>query len=200
MDCWIEFAAVGHSKFPTTKEAAPGRFGSGVELSVEELVEVAGNCDQPLEDIQSDGQLWLSRLLAMETLDAADEALQGWRLANIEWKTRIDVKGTNTADVALNGFRLQTTLAEKSGPFEDGGGSCWKVLTGRGQNAGVEADKIDVGALTSRVCFASAGCESMEKVEGDRSRVVIVRFIPIIWDFGEQGLRERYGASLNICV
>lgn len=62
---------------------------------------------------------------------------------------------------------------------------------------GTEPDEVNEGFLTTAVCLASAGCEAVPEVEGDLSRDMSVRLIPLSRGLGEELLRSREGASWN---
>lgn len=163
MDSWIELLTCSKCKFPTTKEASPGQLHSSVKDGIVADGAVARNSCKLLENSKRDGELGIPNLFSIKTLDSADNSADCLRFASVEWKTFVDMEGTNGGQIGFNCFGLERASPKTCDPLNDDLRGCWQKFPRLVEQSWVKSGEIDEGTLTCGVGFASAGCKTMPK-------------------------------------
>ncbi|KAF8885856.1 hypothetical protein CPB84DRAFT_1750049 [Gymnopilus junonius] len=195
MNTWVELLTRIKCKLPTVKESCPSKFHGSIEGGVESDIEVSQNAGELLKDVECDGELRLPVLFPMELLNSLDDTTENLRFASFEWKTFIDMEGTNGREVGFNCFGLEATLAKGRNPLEEDARRGREIFSRRVEELRVELSKVNKGLLPRGVGFSSTGGKAVEKVEGCKSGDISVHFIPERWDFIKEDVRLRCGAS-----
>ncbi|KAJ7194646.1 hypothetical protein B0H12DRAFT_1082378 [Mycena haematopus] len=146
----IKLRAIRYRELATSQKSSPGQILRSVEDCVVNVGQVTSDEPETEENVEGDGEFWLTVTVALEALDAPNDPLQSWGVAGFERKACIDMEGTNGGEVALNGFvENGAVLASKlSGPGHETEFSCREELTGSGGILGVEPNEVEKGFLS----------------------------------------------------
>ncbi|KAJ7506392.1 hypothetical protein B0H11DRAFT_1903768 [Mycena galericulata] len=129
----------------TDGETCPSQILSRIKDGVVNVRKVASDESETEEDVKRDGKFGLTIPVALKTFDAPNHTLQCGGAAGLERKTCIDMEGTNTGEVALNGSMEDGTIlaGEMSRPGHESDFCGWKELPGSERMLRVEPDEIE---------------------------------------------------------
>lgn len=142
------------------KKTSPSQFYHCIEGGITECCEVTWDGHKPLEDVNGNGNFWVTFLLPIVTLDTPDDPLDNRGFTQFKWETCINVHGTNTGDVGFNGFGHDPVITEEANPFKYPLSS-WEELPRLDKERGANLYKVDIGVLTRQIVLPIAGCEAM---------------------------------------